>query len=97
MGLMDDSRKVFIDTNILIYASLKESPFHPASKKYIYNLQKQDVTLVISRQVLREYLSVMTRPNAIIIESHREKIIQAVSPTTPLRESNTICCGYSCA
>ena len=78
MGLMDDNRKVFIDTNILIYASLKESPFHQASKECLEKLQNQEVVLVISRQVLREYLSAMTRPNTITMELQHEEIIQAI-------------------
>jgi len=78
MAPLDDNRKVFIDTNILIYASLKESQFHRASKECLNNLQKQDVTLIISRQILREYLSVMTRPNTITMELRQEIIIQAI-------------------
>lgn len=78
MDLLVDNRKVFIDTNILIYASLKESPFHQASKKCLGNLQKQEAVLVISRQVLREYLAAMTRPNTITMELQQEKIIQAI-------------------
>lgn len=52
---------VFIDTNILIYANLAMSPFHLQATERLQALDEQRVDLWISRQILREYLSGMTR------------------------------------
>ncbi|MEH2331698.1 type II toxin-antitoxin system VapC family toxin [Nostoc sp.] len=53
---------VFIDTNILVYASQIQSPFHQAAMETIQGFYDTGVELWISRQVLREYLATLTRP-----------------------------------
>jgi predicted nucleic acid-binding protein len=58
LGTYDD---VFVDTNILIYANLTESPFHQHAIQILETLHQQESTLWISRQILREYLSAMTK------------------------------------
>ena len=52
--------KVFIDTNILIYASIAESPFHAAARQALADAQQRYDSLWISPQVIREFLVVMT-------------------------------------
>lgn len=53
---------VFIDTNVLVYAEQRPSRFHVPARACLTRLEGQGVALWISRQVLREYLAVMTRP-----------------------------------
>ncbi|MEH2085741.1 type II toxin-antitoxin system VapC family toxin [Nostoc sp.] len=53
---------VFLDTNILVYASQIQSPFHQAAMETIQGFYDAGVDLWISRQVLREYLATLTRP-----------------------------------
>ena len=60
MGSVD---RLFIDTNILIYASVKESPFHTIAIEKIESLMKGDIELWINFQVLREYIAVLSQPN----------------------------------
>ena len=55
------SDAVFIDTNVLVYANLALSPFHQQAQQQLRRLDEQDCSLWISRQVLKEYLSAMTR------------------------------------
>lgn len=57
---MTDS-PVFIDTNVLVYANLAMSPFHLQATERLQALDEQKVELWVSRQILREYLSAMTR------------------------------------
>lgn len=57
---------VFIDTNILVYANLALSPFHQLAQQRLRLLNEQECELWISRQVLKEYLSAMTRSNVLI-------------------------------
>jgi predicted nucleic acid-binding protein len=52
---------VFIDTNILVYASDDNSPFNPAAKKNLDLLFSKNLDLFVNVQVLREYVVVITR------------------------------------
>lgn len=52
---------VFVDTNILIYASFPGMPFYAAARTRLGELESQRVTFWTSRQVLREYLAATTR------------------------------------
>ena len=51
----------FIDTNVLVYATAVGAPFQDKARAALVGLASNE-TLSISRQVLREYLVVMTRP-----------------------------------
>lgn len=77
METTDDRRGVFIDTNILIYASLSGSPFCRPAHDVIRELEKGNAELFISRQVLREYLASMTRPDMLTKVISREAVIKA--------------------
>jgi predicted nucleic acid-binding protein len=60
--VMTDDNSVFIDTNILVYASVPESPLHLVAINAIQSYEQAGTQLWISRQVLREYLATLTRP-----------------------------------
>src|SRR3954464_1633000 len=49
----------FLDTNILVYASVDASPFHTAALSAIAALEQNHVPLWISRQVIRQYLATL--------------------------------------
>lgn len=51
----------FIDTNVLVYASAEGAPFQDRARAALVRLAVK-ARLSISRQILREYLAVMTRP-----------------------------------
>lgn len=55
---------VFLDTNVLVYASRPNAAEHPAARTVLGQLEADAIPLWISQQVLREYLSVVTRPQA---------------------------------
>lgn len=61
MATMGDSA-LFVDTNVLVYANVAESPLHERALGAIQTARKDGQTLWISRQVLREYLVTLTRP-----------------------------------
>ncbi|MBF0502618.1 MAG: PIN domain-containing protein [Candidatus Riflebacteria bacterium] len=63
MAMMAANR-AFIDTNILVHLKLERSPFFQRIFSQIETLKGQNIELWISRQILREYLAVMTRPIA---------------------------------
>jgi predicted nucleic acid-binding protein len=53
---------LFVDTNILVFATDASSPFESAAETELEQWRKQGTDLYISVQVLREYLAVTTRP-----------------------------------
>jgi predicted nucleic acid-binding protein len=53
---------VFLDTNILVYANVAESPVHDAALAAIETRYERGIELWISRQILREFLAVLSRP-----------------------------------
>ena len=61
MAMMDDNA-VFIDTNILVYANVIETPFHQQALAIVNAAYQASRTIWISRQIIREYLVTLTRP-----------------------------------
>jgi predicted nucleic acid-binding protein len=61
MATMDD-KSLFVDTNVLVYANVIETPFHEQALMAINAAHQSDRTIWISRQIIREYLVTMTRP-----------------------------------
>lgn len=57
-----DANSVFLDTNVLVYANVMESPLHQLALKTIQSYYDIGTELWISRQILREYIAVLTRP-----------------------------------
>ncbi|WP_372983029.1 type II toxin-antitoxin system VapC family toxin [Marinobacter sediminum] len=63
MATMDDNA-LFVDTNVLVYANVIETPFHEQALAAINAAYQANRTIWISRQIIREYLVTMTRPQA---------------------------------
>jgi predicted nucleic acid-binding protein len=53
---------VFLDTNILVYANVSSAPLHALALSRLQQLWEVGHAMWISRQVLREYVAVLTRP-----------------------------------
>jgi len=56
------SNALFLDTNILIYANVVQAPFHAQALHAVQTYEQQGIELWLSRQVLREYLATLSRP-----------------------------------
>jgi predicted nucleic acid-binding protein len=54
---------VFVDTNVLVYAAVPAFPLHVDAKAKLRELEADAAPLWISRQILREYLSALSRPS----------------------------------
>ena len=67
-----DVDAVFIDTNLLIYATSDQSPYQSRSVEIINRLIQDGIPCAISPQIIREYLVVFTR---------------GLSPTDPARSA----------
>ena len=53
---------MFVDTNVLVNARILEAPEHETARARLESAFEAPEPLCISRQVLREYLAVVTRP-----------------------------------
>ena len=62
MAIMAASR-MFVDTNVLIHATIDQSALHHTAQQAILHQQQTSYELWISRQVLREFLAALSRPH----------------------------------
>jgi hypothetical protein len=53
---------VFVDTNVLVQARFAPAPFHARARRALEAGPRSGAPLRLSRQILREYLAVVTRP-----------------------------------
>jgi len=53
---------LFIDTNILVFASWEAAPLHETARQTLVAYRQAGAALVISRQVIREWLATLNRP-----------------------------------
>ena len=97
MAMMDD-RALFIDTNVLVYANVIETPLHEHALAAINSAHQAGRTLWISRQVIREYLVTLTRPQAfdslpraIVLEQARwfSECLEVADDTSTVTEQLT--------
>jgi predicted nucleic acid-binding protein len=72
------AKRIFLDTNVLVYAAVTSSPLNEVSRSTIIEHKSRGFELWISRQVLREYLAVMTRPGQFPISPSTEAILNDV-------------------
>ena len=73
-----EGERVFLDTNILVYANIAEAPLHDAALDRIKTSEQTGSSLWISRQVLREYLAVLTRPGTFARPIPRQTLVTQV-------------------
>ncbi len=58
---------VFVDTNVLVYANTVRSPLHIRAQLALQVLSASAIPLWISRQILREYLATLSRPQTFSV------------------------------
>lgn len=61
--VMEGVELLFVDTNILVYATDGLSPWYQTANEALQTARDLDVELFISTQILREYLAATTRIN----------------------------------
>ena len=64
---MMDVNRVFLDTNILIRSTVATAPKHNETQIALARLWDTGAELWISRQILREYAAVLTRPQSYML------------------------------
>ena len=70
---------MFVDTNVLVKARILEAPDHDMARDGLKRAFDQPEPLRISRQVLREYLAVATRPQTWAVDIGREDALNDVA------------------
>ena len=70
---------MFVDTNVLVNARFIEAPDHEAARASLESAIEKPEALRISRQVLREYLAVVTRPQAWPVAISRDDALDDLS------------------
>ena len=74
MATMDDNL-FFLDTNILVYASASESMYHEVCVEYLKKQRQSGTRLIASRQVLREFMATLSRPQSFSPPVQRDRIV----------------------
>ena len=69
---------MFVDTNVLVFARVVESPDHEIAVDRLERVVQSREPVRISRQIMREYLSVVTRPQTWPVAITREEALDDV-------------------
>ena len=70
---------MFVDTNVIVHASIREAPDHQIARTLLERAVRDGEPLRISRQVVREYLAVVTRPQTWLVPLPREEALTNAS------------------
>ena len=70
---------MFIDTNVLVKSRIPGAPDHDEARASLERAFRDPGPLRISRQVIREYLAVVTRPQTWPVSITREEALDDVS------------------
>ena len=70
---------MFIDTNVLVNSRIPGAPHHEAARASLERAFGDPEPLRISRQVIREYLAVVTRQQTWLVAITREEALDDVS------------------
>jgi predicted nucleic acid-binding protein len=71
---------IFVDANVLVYAGVLRAPLHQVAMRTIQGFLAAGVDLWISRQIIREYLATLTRPQAF---ADCSRTTRRTSPASP--------------
>ena len=70
---------MFIDTDVLVKSRILEAPDHDVARARLEHAFRNQEPMRISRQILREYLAVVTRPQSWPIPITREQALDDVT------------------
>jgi len=72
------TNNVFLDTNILVRATIKTAPLHQEAQSLLNQLWQSESQLWVSPQVLREYFSTLTRPQTYSYTPDKNQVIEQI-------------------
>lgn len=71
-------RRTFVDTNILVYANWSGAERHEDARLQLMTLGSAGTETCVSRQVLREFLAVVTRPQGAVVPMSVDEAVETV-------------------
>lgn len=69
---------VFVDTNVLVFAHIETAPLHLRALATLANNHESGQQLWISRQIIREFLAVVSRPQKFLNPKTPEQLTRFV-------------------
>jgi toxin-antitoxin system PIN domain toxin len=78
-----NDRRCVLDTNLLVYSTVIDNPWHDQSRRWLTGLQDKRNTLCITTQILREYLVVLTRGTVFETAFSPQEALQALKGFLP--------------
>ena len=85
---------MFVDTNILVAARFETAPDHVTACQFLDRMGNSDEPLHISRQVVREYLVAVTRPQSwskpVAVDDALEDAARLASSFTVLEDGPNV-------
>lgn len=69
---------MFFDTNIIVYSFVPSAPFHDQAKEVLANCVSNGDSISISRQVIREIIATLTRPQTYSLPLPIVDVVQAI-------------------
>lgn len=67
---------MFVDTNVLVEAKVSDAPNHELATTILDRAQADGESISISRQILREYLASLTRPQSWHMPLSMEEVLR---------------------
>ena len=80
---MTPAKQCMVDTNVLVYSTVKGNPWHEEARDWLMSLRKQGVTLLVTPQILREYMVVLTRGQIFERQFTVAEVLEAVDGLLP--------------
>jgi predicted nucleic acid-binding protein len=69
------SQAYFVDTNVLVFAASSTAPLHQRASEELRRRDEAGQELWLSRQVLREYLATLSRPQTFAKPRHARELV----------------------
>jgi len=83
---------VFLDTNVFLHYNIIETPEHRTARAAVQRLVLASCTLWISRQVVREFAAVVTRPQTFmrpLTAAEAASLIRTLLPSIEIADENS--------
>jgi len=72
-----------VDTNVLVYSTVTDNPWHEQARQWLMSLHSQGTVLCVSPQILREYLVVLTRGQMFEAQFTVEQVVATLEAMLP--------------
>lgn len=78
-----DADACVVDTNVLIYSTVSNNPWHQQARQWLVVLQNEGRSLCVTTQILREYMVVLTRGTVFEQSFSIEQVLTQIEALLP--------------